>query len=78
MEKFDVYLRVDARLNYNERHIFLQSFDEEEKAIAFCQSLEQNFYICDKLQCAYRTPKYQPCEAVPLFIRKREEDSANT
>lgn len=74
MATFDVYLRVDSKLNYGDRHIFLQTFDSEEKAIAFCQSVRKSFLPCEDLQCQHRKPYSQLVEAIPLFIMKRGEN----
>ena len=74
MVKFDVFLRVNAKLNYDDRHILLQSFSTEEEAEAFCQSVRKSFLPCEDLQCQHRKPYSQLVEAIPLLIMKREEN----
>lgn len=74
MVKFDVFLRVNAKLNYDDRHILLQSFSTEEEAEALCQSIRQSFLTCEDLKCGNRTPCYQARESIPFVIIKREED----
>lgn len=74
MAKYDVVLRVDPRLNYGSRHIFLQTFDTLEEAEALCRSIERYFLKCDDLQCKNRIPCYEACEALPWLIITREED----
>lgn len=71
MVKFDVFLRVNLKYS---RHILLHSFDTEEEAEAFCQSVRKSFLPCEDLQCQHRKPYSQLVEAIPLLIMKREEN----
>lgn len=74
MAKYDVFLRVNAKLNYDDRHILLQSFGTEEEAEALCQSIRQSFLTCEDLKCGNRIPYYQARESIPFVIIEREED----
>lgn len=76
MIKYDVYLKISLEFAEDERSMLIRSFDSDEVAIAFIQSIKQSVmsWCCGELHYPQPKPDHQYNCLDPFFIIKTEED----